>query len=292
MNVLSMFQADDQLSSMMTADVVDWNSSEAFSTTAQEDADFGLGANSLGGADAASDNADASSAVGCSVRLSRLRLNLSLHLHQCMEASIDFGAGGSDAEESQRTALRNPFGKVLCYTSELLTIIRSFVDQQTAGHPVPSISNFVSGTVNLVTMLDILCAHTQIVSIYDTLLQRLYAKLSDIGGAEAPDLPTPQLQTLPGLQLAGFPVIQGNLQTKILVQAILHQLELLERELSLPKALRVSKRAETYPDGLIRRDPRTQHVVNSFFASSAQYATEHVDSLKRTISQLESRLEI
>jgi hypothetical protein len=285
--VLSMFPlGNEHLVPAMTGEAIDWTSPECSTVPARPNSGPGPGSN-LGG------DAGSLSAIGCGTRLARLRIKLSLHLQQCLEDTTGFWEGGMDLKEQQQAAaVRNPFGEALCYTSELLTIIRLFVQQHVVDDSLLPSSSSVFGTINLVTMLDILSAHTQIVSIYDGLLQRLYAKLRNGMGQEASELSAPRLQTLPGLQLAGFLVSQGNLQTKILIQAIKHQLETLEKELSLPAELRISKRTETYPGGLIGRDKRTRHVVNSFFASSAQYSTEHIISLRKTLEQIKGVLDI
>lgn len=296
-----------------TADAVDWGNHDIFSPSARDDSESAL----IVSAGAANANGDPRplSSISCGTRLSHLRMQLSLHLQQCLEDSGGFWDDDTDAnakahhQQQRQHAVRNPFGEALCYTSELLSIIRSFMYQQSLGDASlsPSPSSSVSGTIDLVTMLDILSAHTQMVSIYDELFQRLYARLrvtvgpdgrgssgsSPSSSSSAPAAQSqPQFQALPGLQLAGFPVHQGTLQIKILMQAIMHQFETLERELSLPAELRVSKRTDTYPGGLIGRDPRTRHVVNSFFASSLQNSTEHVTSLRTTIDQLSRVLDL
>lgn len=302
---------ENHLSPSFTANAVDWSNADIFTPLTRDDPDSGPGANAPGGPSSATAYGDARplSAIGCGTRLSHLRMQLSLHLQRCMEDSAAFWDGDTDTharEQQQRQPAEwNPFGEALRYMSELLTIIRFFMQQQQPlGDVGPLSSSSVSGTIDLITMLDILSAHTQIVSIYDELLQRLCARLrgtarsdahgpsSSGSGSSSSSAPTaqpqpqPTFEALPGLQLAGFPVLQGTLQVKILMQAIMHYFESLEKELSLPAELRVSKRTDMYPGGLIGRDARTRHVVNSFFASSRQSSTEHVTSLRTTIDQL------
>lgn len=301
-----------------TADAVDWGTHDIFSPSAHDDSESAL----VVSAATANGEPRPLSAISCGTRLSHLRMQLSLHLQQCLEDPAGFWDGDTDPtakgnhqhqhqhhHQQPQPAVRNPFGEALCYMTELLSIIRSFMQQQSLGDASlsPSPSSSVSGTIDLVTMLDILSAHTQMVSIYDELFQRLYTRLRASAGPDgrgssgsspssSSSAPTAQsqlqFQALPGLQLAGFPVLQGALQIKILMQAIMHQFETLERELSLPAELRVSKRTDTYPGGLIGRDPRTRHVVNSFFASSLQNSTEHVTSLRTTIDQLSRVLDL
>ncbi|KAI1081409.1 hypothetical protein F5B20DRAFT_579273 [Whalleya microplaca] len=233
------------------------------------------------------------SVIECSTYLSRLRMQLSHSLQQSMEDTAGFWNGDLDATEQQNTG-RNPFGEALCRTSEFLTIIQSLMQQPREAHgetnPLPSPSVF--GTMDLVITVDILSAYTQILSIYDGLFQQLYTTLRSTMGQEASDLSMPRLQTLPGLQLAGFSVLQSNLQTKILMQAIMHQFETLEKVLALPRELRVSKRVEVYPGGLLGRDPRTQEIVDGFLAAGAQYLEGHVNSLRANMVKLGVILDI
>ncbi|KAI0967013.1 hypothetical protein F4678DRAFT_465817 [Xylaria arbuscula] len=228
------------------------------------------------------------SATECGTRLASLRMKLSLHLQQSLYMTDFFDMDTDQKEEEQP---QNPFGEALCYTSELLTIIRLF-RQQTLGDASSLRSASTCKTTELVTMLDILSAHTQIITIYHNLFQQLYAKMHNSVGQEASDVSASELQTLPGLQLAGFSVLQGNLQTKILMEAMMHQLKILEKELSLPAELCVSKRTEPHQEGMVGQDMRTQHVIDSFFAFNSLCSTEHITNLRESIDQLTGVLEL
>ena len=135
------------------------------------------------------------------------------------------------------------------------------------------VNNDVScSSVSFVCVLHLLSSYLQIVAIFDGLFHQLY-ELQCRSGAPSPWLVT-GLQTLPDLRLAGFPVQQGSLQTKILIQAIQHQFELTEKILGLPVELRVSDRREVYRMGLLQNDgakPLLQAILNE------QYGGEGAD---------------
>lgn len=100
--------------------------------------------------------------------------------------------------------------------------------------------------ISIVTLTDILFTYRGLVSMYDELSTQLYAQLLASTGE-----PLPSFQVLPGLQLAGLPVEHGCLQTKILLQAIVHHFEMIERSIGLPRGYRVSSRQEDYSQGLL-----------------------------------------
>lgn len=72
--------------------------------------------------------------------------------------------------------------------------------------------------------LVILTCYIQIVQIYDILFSRVYESLSEMSHQSISSL-----QSVPGLQLGGFPVQYGNRKIKILVQVIMHLLVHIER---------------------------------------------------------------
>ncbi|RYP45876.1 hypothetical protein DL768_007833 [Monosporascus sp. mg162] len=242
----------------------------------------------------------------CSSRLHRLRLELSNTLQQYLEDSACFWDGymsnlGLSQDTMEQDTVRNPFGDALCNTSELLTIIQCYTQEQhetsssggsmnQGGHPLaPAPSQHA--TLDLVNILDILSAYVQIMAIYDGLFQRLHTALRSVAEQETSDAAAP-LQTLPGLQLAGLSVRQGNLQTKILMQVILHQFATLEKVLPLPGELRVSKRRELYTGGLFGRDERTRVLVDGFLAAGMQSLEGHVASIRINMDKVKRLLEI
>ncbi|KAF4625319.1 hypothetical protein G7Y89_g12847 [Cudoniella acicularis] len=103
------------------------------------------------------------------------------------------------------------FGETLNNTSNLLAILQSYKKSSPQN-------------LSIIVLLNLLSAYLQIVTIYDKLLQCLCKQLS----SSSPS------QILPGLQLAGFSVQQSNLQTKLLMDVMLHQLAAMEQVLGLP----------------------------------------------------------
>ena len=163
------------------------------------------------------------------------------------------------------------FGDALNDTSEFLVIIQSYA-ASSCGNSTPQI--------NIIVILNLLSAYLQIVAIFEILFRCLCKQLFDesvkfsftspsekgdktcrglasnnndysLHAAAANSNNNKQgvqesngLQTLPGLRLAGFSVQQGNLQTKILLHAVLHQFEMMERTLGLTTELRVTDQRE------------------------------------------------
>ncbi|KAH8820160.1 hypothetical protein F5884DRAFT_826586 [Xylogone sp. PMI_703] len=185
----------------------------------------------------------------------------------------------------------NMFGDALNDTSEFLIILQSYAS---SGPGTPQ-------RISIIVILNLLSAYLQIVAIFERLFWCLCKQLFDNNAASpASFLPfsdiktdetrrgsesisdnycihiTPNnndnnsagiqdgdgVQTLPGLRIAGFSVSQGNLQTKILVHAILHQFEMIERVLGLTDELRVTdKRGEEdrSPSGMSNSGLFDQH---------------------------------
>ncbi|CAG8958607.1 hypothetical protein HYFRA_00009924 [Hymenoscyphus fraxineus] len=205
-------------------------------------------------------------------RLSTLGLNLSIRLQQCVVAnnrpwdstngdsssssSLQRGSSaatteGTDAMATDPSEIGSAncisFGHALRNTSEFVAIIQSYG----AGRSTPQSPNS-SPSLGVIATLKILSVYLQVIAIYDRLLGQLHEQLCNStsqAGFNAESFPG--LQTLPGLQLAGLPVNEGNLQTKILIQAILHQLETIENLLGLPAEFRVADRQNVHTRGLL-----------------------------------------
>lgn len=91
--------------------------------------------------------------------------------------------------------------------------------------------------------LVILTCYIQIIQIYD-IFSRVYESLSEMSHQSISSL-----QSVPGLQLGGFPVQYGNLQIKILIQVIMHLLAHIERLLGTSAEFRLDPSRGTN-DGL------------------------------------------
>ena len=186
--------------------------------------------------------------LGTDHRLSSLNLDLSrqyLAIARTQDSSMqdmssdsppvtDNGKVGQEGLVSSKL-----LGEALSDTSEFLAIIQSYGTER-RGSNSDTIPN-TSPNLGIIVILNLLSAYLQLVVIYDKLFhclnnQLFEASLGLVAG----------LETLPGLQLAGFSVQRGNLQTKILIHAILHQFEMIERILGLPAQFRVTEKQDNY----------------------------------------------
>lgn len=185
-------------------------------------------------------------------RLSSLSLDLSRRLQQCLAISepqdipmLDTTCSETaPAADSDMISLEEPlssklFRDALGDLSEFLVIIQSYGSERSgqstgAGSGNGTIPN-PSPRIGIVVILNLLSAYLQIVAIYDKLFRCLRKQLFDASEGSIAGL-----QTLPGLRLT------GNLQTKILIHAILRQFEMIERILGLPAEFRVTDKGVAY----------------------------------------------
>ncbi|KAH0438504.1 hypothetical protein CcaCcLH18_03211 [Colletotrichum camelliae] len=188
----------------------------------------------------------------CDLRLSQLSVDLCKQMEVCKKSEQHPYEGDQPVtgETSHifpnRQADPNAFGNALCSTSEFLIIFQCNTrrsDMAGQGDPFPSPS--------FTCILNLLACYARIIAIFDSLLLDLYDQLKKGPTSTSQSAATRDPQTLPGLQLGGFVVQQGTLQTKILVQTIEHQFETIEKTLGLPLELRVSGKQDEYPDGLL-----------------------------------------
>lgn len=208
------------------------------------------------------------SRVDCDLRLSQLSVDLCQQAQRNMAADQQSDKthrelAGVETEPQHlsrypdTTGQSKEFGDALCSTSEFMAIIQSKLDDI-----VPEDLSIGHGVhwplTNLTCVLNLISCYLLIVAVFERLVFRLYEQMI-CDGNETPssDLSkTPHSagpQTLPGLRLASFHVQQSNLQTKILIQIIEHQFQMIEKSLGLPVELRVSSdRREPYEDGLLQ----------------------------------------
>lgn len=251
------------------------------------------------------------SGAECDVRLSQISLNLSRQMQDCVTKSQQENTAGKAngpsenpfevlSRNSDDQSTSNSFGDVLRSTSEFLDILLCFDSGGvSAASSAVSLShhsrvkNDVSfASVRIACVLSFLSSYLRIIAIFDGLFHQLY-KLQCRSEATSSGL-VAGLQTLPDLHLAGFPVQQGILQTKILIQAVQHQFELIEKVLGLPVELRVSDRREVYHTGLLQSEwarNLLQAMLNGqhggegadMFAFDRIRAVDSVESLKENI---------
>jgi len=142
------------------------------------------------------------------------------------------------------------FERALGDLSEFLAVIRSYTSKNddqvqgvSTGEPIGQ--GVASGPdigptrpISLVVLLNLFSAYLQIVTIYDKIIGALRIRLCGVGplGSSYGGFD----QRTPDVRLLGFSASQGTLQTKILIHAILHQFDVIERTLGLPADLRVT----------------------------------------------------
>lgn len=220
------------------------------------------------------DNASsrALSRVDCDLRLSKLSVDLCQQAQRNMAADQQSGRTqvGADQESAEveiasqhlngypdTTAQSKQFGDALCSTSEFMAIIQSKLDDIELDDPSTRHEAHWP-LINLSCVLNLISCYLLIVAVFERLVLRLYEQIT-CNGNETPTSDSSIAshsagpQTLPGLHLASFHVQQSNLQTKILIQIIEHQFEMIEKSLGLPAELHVSSgRREPYKDGLLQ----------------------------------------
>lgn len=184
------------------------------------------------------------SRVDCDLRLSQLSVDLCQQAQRNMAADQQSGrghaGGGQDSAEVETGTQHldghpdtpgqsKQFGDALCGTSEFMAIIQSKLND--AGLDDPSASHETHWPlINLNCVLNLISFYLLIVAVFERLVLRLYEQMT-CDGNEIPTSDSSKasrsvsLQTLPGLHLASFHVQQSNLQTKILIQIIEHQLK-------------------------------------------------------------------
>ncbi|RDW74768.1 hypothetical protein BP6252_05910 [Coleophoma cylindrospora] len=204
----------------------------------------------------------------CDPRLSRLSVHLSRQIQLCLARpqpsyttimGTSFLEDPRDGKDSDGMLNSNLFGDMLCSTSEFLAIIQSYgvvESSSVSSEDRPQTTYKLRPPLGVINVLNLLASYLQIIAICDNLFLRLHERL-----CAASQSPVSGLQTLPGLRLAGFPVQQGNLQTKLLIHAIQHQFETIEKILGLPPEFRVSDRREAYM-GLLD-DERAQSLLKA-----------------------------
>lgn len=138
------------------------------------------------------------------------------------------------------------------------------------------------------TVLMLLAGHLQLVQLYDAIFLRTYVTLQAV--------PYEQLvayQSLPEMQLSGFPVVPGTLQIKIIFQVIGHYLREIERFIGLPPEYRLYGRQESYQGILSNFESpmllrAVMEQVNYDQRGAGMY---HITSLKNNLQKVQEILE-
>lgn len=137
--------------------------------------------------------------------------------------------------------------------------------------------------------LVILTCYIQIIQIYDILFSRVYESLSEMSHQSISSL-----QSVPGLQVGGFPVQYGNLQIKILVQVIMHLLAHIERLLGTSAEFRLDPSRGTN-DGLFSSSELTallQMVMSQTDGEESDgMGVGYISSLRENMKNIQQILE-
>lgn len=199
------------------------------------------------------------SRVDCDLRLSQLSVDLCRQTQRNMAADQQSDKAQTGTDRGLTETKTGPqhlsgcpetsgqskeFGDALCSTSEFMAIVQSKLDDIGLDDPTKSHEAHWP-LINLSCVLNLISCYLLIVAVFESLVLRLYEQMI-CDNKETPSSDSSKAshsagpQTLPGLRLASFHVQQSNLQTKILIQIIEHQFEMIERSLGLPVELRVS----------------------------------------------------
>lgn len=184
--------------------------------------------------------------LDCETRLAQLNLNLCRQL----KAQILYPTRCAEPVTENRTsntscALRD----VLQSTESYIHVLQSLVAcNGSGGSPETLPSNRPAPSpLTFPCMLNLTSCFFHIVDLFNAFLENLVRELDthDLGS------PSSSFQILPELKLAGLPVHEASLQIKILVLAISHHFETMERLLGLPAELRVSLQPDINTRGLL-----------------------------------------
>jgi hypothetical protein len=189
--------------------------------------------------------------LGGDKRLSQLNLDLAMQLQDKFGNSCSTLPGNDPSINGESDLLDQSklLNDALGYSSEFLSIIQSYAIRR--GENPDAVGNASSGTPNtpragIVVTLNVVSAYLQLVAVYTRLFRDLNDQLSD---ASTGIITT--LNGQPTLQLTGLNVSNGSLQSKVVVHAILHQFESMERLLALPVEFRVTEKQDEYHDGML-----------------------------------------
>jgi hypothetical protein len=220
-------------------------------------------------------------------RLISLRINLSKQSRQYRAAATTetldspesaSSCRGKDMGIDQNGSMRPLwFGDALQSISNFLSIIED-CGQELYATTDHHNSSTCPPAISIVIFLDILSAYLEIVAIYDDLCAHLYNKLRACSQGSPLGF-----QIFPGLQLAGLSVEHSHLQTKILIQVVVHQFEMIEKVLGLPILYRISGRRDTYT-GLLK-DERGKRLLGIVMEDKC--GSNAVNSLRECLKNIE-----
>lgn len=212
--------------------------------------------------------------VQCDSQIAGLNLELSQQLDAWNQSVVASPRKADQPSSSIDIDSSNTFSDALQAMSNLVAIGQSYTTR-------PSI----------VIILQLLTAYLQVVSLCNHIFRRLREQLQDTTASKGQGM-----QSLPGLQLAGVVVQQGDLQTKILVQATLHYFQVYEKVLSLPPDLCLYvPQAQTSSEGLLDQESeQDQMLINALLQilKSGNEGPSSLVSLRKNVAQVRWHLSI
>ena len=190
----------------------------------------------------------------CDCQLSQLSIDLCHYISKAEQLRMHHESSPDSAPANTCQSVSEAVGKALESNSRFISLIQDFTKCDMAQVPDNDGSRFLNdqdttSPLRFPCLLNILSTYLRLVVLVDKLFQRLRGSIL----AERSTLAVPPVgsstsshgfQLLPGLQLAGFSVVQGSFQIRILIEALQHQFEIMETQLGLPRRLRVSNRTD------------------------------------------------
>ncbi|UPX17736.1 uncharacterized protein EKO05_0008076 [Ascochyta rabiei] len=184
--------------------------------------------------------------LDCEMRLAQLNLDLFRQLKAQILCPTRSAEDGTENRTSNTScALRD----VLQSTESYIHVLQSLVACSKSGEsprPLPP-SWTTSSPLTFPCMLNLTSCFFHIVDLFSAFLED-FAREVDTHNLGSPPR---KFQNLPELKLAGLPIHEASLQIKILVLAISHHFETMERLLGLPAELRVSLQPDISTSGLL-----------------------------------------
>ncbi|KAJ5970422.1 uncharacterized protein N7479_000340 [Penicillium vulpinum] len=210
-------------------------------------------------------------------------------------SSTDQPGSGFQSQHSDPTTLSSSAADMFCspFTSNLTNAhpfhisSSSFGQMQASELMTPPPSDYFKPDIS--AALVILTCYIQIIQIYNILFSRVYESLSEMSHQSISSL-----QSVPGLQLGGFPVQYGNLQVKILVQVIMHLLAHIESLLGTPADFRLDP-ARGSKDGLLSSSELTallrMVMSQKDGKGSEDMGVGYISSLRENMKKIQQTLE-
>ncbi|KAJ5691435.1 hypothetical protein N7488_012170 [Penicillium malachiteum] len=214
-----------------------------------------------------------------------------------VKTSVDQSGSGLPSPNSDPTTLSSSGSDMYCSrvaanlnnALQPLHISSSpFGQLQTPDLRIPPPSNHSKPDIS--TALLILTCYIQIIQIYNILFMRVCESLSEMSHQSISSL-----QSVPGLQLGGFPVQYGNLQIKILVQVIMHLLSHIERLLGISAEFRLDP-ASGSNDGLLSSSDLTalsrMVMIQKDDKESDGMGVGYISSLRKRMKKIQEMFEL